>query len=1020
MGFIKFFLPILILSTFSIAQRPGYFQQDVDYIMDVFLDTKTHKLTGKQIAIYHNNSPDTLWEIYYHLYLNAFRPGSSMQIRGDVIKNGLGERIRSLKPDEYGWTNVKFLKADDEDVDFEIFDTILRARLKKPLAPGHYVKLEMEFESQIPKQTRRNGRDNREGIDYSMAQWYPKICEYDFEGWHADQYIEREFYGVWGNFDVKITLPSDYLVGATGVIQNPAEVMCGYELGAVDTVIFPQQWKKDLKTDLKTWHFKAEKVHDFAWVADRDYIHEITWLTLEDDTVIVHLLYQPDVYMLWREAGKFTKEIIKFYSEWFYKYPYKSFTVAQAGDGGMEYPMLIMITGRRGRTSMIGILAHEIGHNWFYGLIGNNESKEAWIDEGGASFVTPRVFKKLLGEKWSESFGIYKLLIPESDIFGGYRNYIRFSQFGYEEPVLFHSDFFRESTTYTNAVYGKGASIFDMLEYVIGDSVFDLVMKEFFKEWSFKHPTTKDFEKIAEKISGMELDWFFDQWLKTTRKCDYAIENFSGKWVRENGSEKYKIKVKLRNCGQIVMPVDLYIYFEDETYQKVIIPLDLQLKPKQEPNAIILPPWFWVNPVYEFELSFDKKVKMLEIDSRLKLRDVNRLNNRTGAFNKVRIRLLEQTQLNPPLERYWFSIRPSIWFAQRDGARLGAFTNGAYLFDYYATKLGIWFNTKTKNFDYFINYRNNTFPILGRLSGFQIEIFKLHGLRRLYFEIFKDIRPFYLTIPPFYNISLFFEHTMLVENKMPFANLRWDSGKFNALGLTAGITHTIGSTSLYGTFTLKTTSSNSSKNFTKFSIEVKQNTILSKFEFATRFYFVNSYGQIPSQEKFYFVANPHEQFLNQSFRMIYLINEKFSDRARLFLKGGLNLRGYFDRTDTWVEKGGSLSFDLTFLTLRNFPPLGQIKFSAFGDIGIMKTGELSPPLVQPLEDTTKDYVILYRSGLKYDYGFEIKFQPFTFIPSIAENLIASLNRLSVNMIFPIGLTYEKPRLRWAIEIKVEK
>ncbi|CUT00046.1 Peptidase MA superfamily, partial [Candidatus Kryptonium thompsonii] len=289
----------------------------------------------------------------------------------------------------------------------------------------------------------------------------------------------------------------------------------------------------------------------------------------------------------------------------------------QAGDGGMEYPMLIMITGYRGRTSMIGILAHEIGHNWFYGLIGNNESKEAWIDEGGASFVTPRVFRKLLGEKWRNDSSLFdRLLRPEFDIFGGYKNYIRFSQFGYEEPTLLHSDFFRESVAYTNAVYGKGASVFEMLEYVVGDSVFDLIMKEFFKEWSFKHPTTKDFERVAERVSGMELDWFFDQWLKTTRKCDYGIESFSGKWISENGLRKYSIKVKLRNHGQIVMPIDFYIYFEDGTYQKVIIPLDLQLKPKKEANAIILPHWFWVNPVYEFELSFDKKVKMVEIDSR--------------------------------------------------------------------------------------------------------------------------------------------------------------------------------------------------------------------------------------------------------------------------------------------------------------------------------------------------------------------------------------------------------------------
>ncbi len=1006
------FVFLFLLSNFALSQRYGYFQQRVDYTMDVFLDVKTHKLLGKQVATYYNNSPDTLYEIYYHLYLNAFKPGSSMQVRGDVIKNSLGDRIRAMKPDEYGWTNVKYVKANGEEIDFEIFDTILRAKLKNPLPPGASVSLEMEFESQIPKQTRRNGRDNREGIDYSMAQWYPKICEYDFEGWHADQYIEREFYGVWGNFDVKITLSSDYLVGATGVIQNPDEVLCGYELGAVDTVIFPVQWKRNVKSELKTWHFKAENVHDFAWVADRDYIHEITWLSLGVDTVIIHLLYQPDVYMLWREAGKFTREIIKLYSDWFYKYPYKSFTVAQAGDGGMEYPMLIMITGRRGRTSMIGILAHEIGHNWFYGLIGNNESKEAWIDEGGASFVTPRVFKEILGEKWKDFSGIDAFLRPESDIYGGYRNYIRFSQLGYEEPVLLHSDFFRESVSYTNAVYGKGASVFEMLEYVVGDSVFDKIMKEFFSEWAFKHPTTKDFERVAEKVSGMELDWFFDQWLKTTRKCDYAIEKFDGRWETKDGARKYVVKVKLRNRGQIVMPVDLYFYFKDGTYQKVIIPLDLQLKPKQEPGAIVLPFWFWVNPSYEFELAFDKEVESVEIDKSLRLRDINRLNNRSGLLSRFQVKFFEQTQFNPPLDRYWASLRPSIWFSQVDGARFGFVLKGAYLFDYYETNLGLWFNSKTENFDYLISYRNNTLPVLGRMSGFSIELFKIHGLRRIYFEVSKDIRPLYLTVPPFYKISFFFEHISNVENKLPFLNLKFDSGKFNSVGFKFSANSRIDATSLSGDLFFKTSTANSTNYFTNFSLELKQRTNFNFFDFSTRLYFVNSYGQVPSHEKFYFIANPYEQFFERSFRMIYLIDRRFSDKAHLFMKGGLNLRGYFDRSDVWITRGGSVNFDFSFLRVQNLLFLGRVDFSAFTDLGIFKIGNLQTVQTRQFRQINSD------TFLAYDSGFEIKFQPFTFIPSVAEELMNRFNRLNITAVFPIFRIDEKVKFRWAFEIKV--
>ncbi len=998
-AFIIAFLFTNLLST----SRQNYFQQKVDYKMDVFLDVKTHILKGKQIAIYQNNSPDTLQEIYYHLYLNAFKPGSSMQIRGDVIKNGLGDRIKAMKPEEYGWTKVKYIKADDEEIEFEIFDTILKAKLKKPLPPGQSVKIEMEFESQIPKQTRRNGRNNREGIDYSMAQWYPKICEYDFEGWHTDQYIEREFYGVWGNFDVKITLSSDYLVGATGVIQNPDEVLCGYELGAVDTVIFPNQWKSNSKSELKTWHFKAENVHDFAWVADRDYIHEITWPKLDDDTVIIHLLYQPDVYHLWREAGKFTKKIIKLYSDWFYKYPYKSFTVAQAGDGGMEYPMLIMITGRRSRTSMIGILVHEIGHNWFYGLIGNNESKEAWIDEGGASFVTPRVFKEFLGKKWEDFPGIDKLLRPASDIYGGYRNYIVFSNFGYEEPVLLHSDFFRESVTYTNAVYGKGASIFEMLGYVVGDSVFDKIMKEFFNEWAFKHPTTKDFERVAEKVSGMELDWFFDQWLKTTRKCDYAIEGFKGKWETKNGQRKYIAQVKLRNRGQIVMPIDLYFYFKDGTYQKVIIPLDLQLKPKFEPGAITLGFWYWVNPTYEFEIEFDKEVKFVEIDSRLKLRDINRLNNRTGIFNKVQFKFLEQTHLNPPIDKYWLTLKPSLWFSQTNGVRSGILLNGAYIFNFHQVEAGFWFNVKTQNLDYLLRYQNNTTPVLGRLSGFGIEFFKLHGLRRIYFEISKNICPLYLTIPPFYKITLFFEHTSLAGWNAPFGRLNFE-GKFNSVGFKTQINNVKNLSLLSFDLNFKTTTANSTSNFTNISASFDLKDSFRWFDLSARLSYVHTLGNPPIQERFYLTANPYEQFLNQSFRMIYLIDKDFSEKARLFLKGGLNLRGYFDKINIQVTRGGSFNLDLTFLKFRNLPVLGDVRVSCFGDAGLL--------------DFQENFVTS-KANLFYDYGFEIKLQPFTFIPSVAENLINKFNRLSVNVVVPLGLKGEGFKFRWAVEIKVD-
>jgi hypothetical protein len=1014
---------ILLFQTPEIAPGHEYFQQRVEYKIEVTLDPSNHHLYGTEIAIYHNNSPDTLREIYYHLYLNAFRPGSSMQIRGDIIRNRIYRRIVSLKPDEYGWTKVEYIKADGEKIEFEINDTILKAKLKKPLPPGSSVKLEMKFESQIPKQTRRNGRNNREGIDYSMAQWYPKICEYDLEGWHPDPYIEREFYGVWGNFDVSITLPSDYLVGATGVIQNPKEVLCGYELGAVDTVIFPSQWQKETGK-LKTWRFKAENVHDFAWVADRDYIHEITWVEIDGDTVIVHLLYQPDVYNLWLEAGEFTRKILELYSRWYGKYPYKSFTVAQAGDGGMEYPMLIMITGRRSRTSMIGILAHEIGHNWFYGLLGNNESKEAWLDEGFATFVTSKVMREFLGERWKTSGGISGFLRPESDIYGGYRNYIKYTQLGYEEPVLLHSDFFRESITYVNAVYGKGAAFLEMLEYVVGDSVFDLIMKTYFKEWHFKHPTTKDFERIAEKISGMELDWLFDQWLKTTRTCDYSIEEVYGRWEREGGKKRYVLKVKLKNRDQIVMPIELMLKFKDGDERRVIIPLDIQLKSKNKPGAIVLPPWKWVDPEYEFKLELEKEVKYVEIDPEFKLRDMNRLNNRSGFLNKIDFKFLKQMQFNPPIDKYWITFRPSIWFADVDGVRAGMFLNGAYLYDNYRTELGIWFNSRTKNFDYLFRYENNTSRFLGRLTEFKLEVSKIHGLRKIYFEISKDIRPVYLTVPPFAKISIFAEHISIVEDKLPFYTMFWDKGNYNSAGLNLSWMNSDGRLYQWINFGLKTSFATSRKIFTNLKLELSQRSVSRYFQLSGKLYTAISFGfdkasEVPIQERFYLTANPVEQFNNVSYRMISMIDERFSEKLNLFLKGGFNLRGYYNHPDIFVVKGVAVNLELNFINPVRL--LSLINPSIFADFAMVdarrveRESHMDSETVIPVERG---------SNLYADAGFEMSLKPLKFIPSIAGNLINNFNNLKITAVFPIWVNKppvgeERFKFRWAIEIKVD-
>ena len=266
----KVILPVFltILSfTHSIAQR-DYWQQRVDYVMNVTLDVSNHHVVGNQKLTYTNNSPDTLNKVYYHLYFNAFQPGSMMDVRSRNLPDPdrrVMDRISKLKDDEIGYQHILSLKQDGKDLTYQVTGTVLEVTLVKPILPKSKSVFEMKFESQVPLQIRRSGRNNREGIAYSMTQWYPKMAEYDFQGWHAYQYVAREFQAVWGDFNVKITTDPKYVIGGTGKLQNPEQIGYGYESQGTDV-------KKSIG-DL-TWHFIAKDVIDFAWAADPDYTHD--------------------------------------------------------------------------------------------------------------------------------------------------------------------------------------------------------------------------------------------------------------------------------------------------------------------------------------------------------------------------------------------------------------------------------------------------------------------------------------------------------------------------------------------------------------------------------------------------------------------------------------------------------------------------------------------------------------------------------------------------------------------------
>ena len=638
----RFFLYLLICFPLSVcAQQP--WQQRVHYTMDIRLDTDHHQMQGFQRLVYYNNSPDTLYKVYYHLYFNAFHPHSMMAERNRELPDPdprIVPRIFELKPDEVGFHRILSLEQDGVPVSWDIHDTVMRVHAAHPILPGDSTVFTLRFFSQIPLQTRRSGWMNREGIEYSMSQWYPKIAAYDRRGWHADPYVGREFYGVFGTFDVRLTLPARYVVGATGVLQNPEEVGHGYGPATPEA-------------DSLTWHFIAHDVHDFAWAADPDYLHEVVE---GPGGVTIHLLYQPDVAERWASMKTWVPQLMAYYNERFGPYPYPQFTVAQAGDGGMEYPMINFITGRRSPRSLLGVTAHELAHEWFYGVLANNESDYAWMDEGFTSYATTEAIHHILN------------LPGRPQHTGAYLSVIRALNEGYFEPLNTPSDWFLTNRGYSVTAYPGGEMLVDMLGTVISDSLRDAWLRTYYRRFQFRHPHPDDLEALAEEVSNMELDWYFDQLTRMVRTCDYAVER-----VRVHGDST---TITLRRKDPLILPVDVLLHFADGRQQRVHIPRLSAFGHKPVPsNVKVTSPWPWTVPRFTFTVPGHVKRVVVDPDGRTP--DRNRLNNTNGLFP------VRWTLFQPPRED-WFTyrigFRPLVDYAQDFGMGAGMRFQGTYLF----------------------------------------------------------------------------------------------------------------------------------------------------------------------------------------------------------------------------------------------------------------------------------------------------------------------------------------------------
>lgn len=609
------FVFFIVFSQAVIGQgNKGYWQQRADYTMDVSIDVKSFIYHGTQKLEYTNNSPDTLSRVFYHLYFNAFQPGSEMDLRlqniedpdGRMVSEGKS-RIASLKPDEIGYLRPNSLTQDGAPVSYSMEETILAVALNKPLNPGEKTLLEMNFEGQVPVQIRRSGRNNSEGVALSMSQWYPKLAEYDFEGWHADSYIAREFHGVWGDYDVRLTLDKNYVIGGTGYLQNPQEIGHGYS--ASETAV------KKSKAKTLTWHFKAPRVHDFMWAADPEYIHDT--LAVENGPVL-HFFYKnnPKILENWKNLQEKTAAAMTFYSNNVGPYPYKQYSVIQGGDGGMEYGMSTLITGERSFGSLVGVMAHEMAHSWFQFVLATNESKHEWMDEGFTSFISSLCMNQIMNQN------------KENPLESSYRSYYYLVNTGREQPLSTHADRYDFNTGYGISAYSKGSVFLSQLGYVIGQDALMKSIRKYYADFKFKHPTPIDIIRSAEKVSGLELDWYLTDWTQTTNTIDYGIssvENVDG-----------KARITMNRTGLMPMPVDLLVVLKDGSQFTYYAPLRMMRGEKENPypgiTRTVVADWPWAQKTYQLDLDVPvDQIMGVRIDPSGLMADINEENNSWSA-----------------------------------------------------------------------------------------------------------------------------------------------------------------------------------------------------------------------------------------------------------------------------------------------------------------------------------------------------------------------------------------------------
>jgi aminopeptidase N len=689
-------LALLFLISPAFGQNQ-YWQQRADYQIVASLDDHSDQISAEALLTYYNYSPHTLDRLYFHLYANAFQPESYYHHL--YRANHSPVRFGSNEAAGLG-TLIDGLRVNGDSVQYTIDNTIMEVRLNQPLQSGDSLQVKIHFRTWFDDggtMRRRQKMFRQYGVKhYNAVHWYPVVCVYDRYGWHTPQHLDKEYYAEFGNFDVQLTLPQQYIVGATGLLINEEEVLPAAlkkrlqlsnfkskPLYEKPSVIIPEE-----KGKTKTWHFVAGGVHNFAFTADPTY--RISEVILRGTKIQV-LAREPHAAR-WQEIPGIVALMMRLYSEQFGAYEYPSLVVADAQDG-TEYGMMAIVNGFY--PGNIGLIAHELAHQWFYGMLANNETYRAYMDEGFAEFLTVWMLEKLYGGKevpqsvkskavtrhlQPYNFGYARLLYP----------YLDAVHQGFDKPLNTHSNDFSGGIGQTGGyglTYSKGGTMLMQLRYVLGDELFYKAIADYVQRWKFKHPYPEDFRQSVIATTGQNLNWFFDQWLETTKTTDYAVTGL------RKGRKSGEYQLELTRKGEMQMPLDISITLRNGEIKNFHIPNEWFQKTTQ---ASILPKWTgWgsvLNRRYTAIVQLDAPPVRVEIDTSQTLADTDRSNN-IRQFKIPPIQW-EHKVKNLPYWRGWqYFWHPDPWYNNYDGLQIGARLSGDYFGGRKNWLVALWWNT---------------------------------------------------------------------------------------------------------------------------------------------------------------------------------------------------------------------------------------------------------------------------------------------------------------------------------------